>query len=121
MGKGMSLHANYAGIDQYGADVGTHATENEDTKANAKAFATRACEELGFGAGSSEHGAVMRKVDSLWDEHIANVNLHRTGTVNAGDTTGALGTVGRLLSMGGGARVWATEARRVRRRLAHEA
>ncbi|UYM04936.1 hypothetical protein [Solicola gregarius] len=91
MAKSMSLHANFAGIEQYGADVGSHGAENEGTKATAKAMATRACEELGYGAGSSQHGAVMRKLDSLFDEHIANVNLHKTGTYNAGDTMMAAG------------------------------
>lgn len=91
MGKGMSLHANYAGIEQLGADIGTHATENENIKANARSIASKACEEMGYGAGSSEHAAVMRKLEGLFEEHGANLNLHKTGTMNAGDTFQAAG------------------------------
>lgn len=91
MGQGMSLHANFAGIEQYGSDIGSHAGANVSCQAQARQIATKACEELGYGAGSSQHSAVMAKLDSLFEEHISNVNLHRSGTVNAGETFQAAG------------------------------
>ena len=90
-GSNMQLHANYGVIDQAAGDIGKFAGNIEEYRSQLKAEAANALANLGGGEGSEQHGAVMKEVDRLVDEHIRGVQAQGTGTTNAGDTMAATG------------------------------
>ncbi|MGH3360792.1 MAG: WXG100 family type VII secretion target [Nocardioidaceae bacterium] len=91
MTSNMQLHANYGAIDQASGDIGKFTGNINEYKAQIKSEASNALGNLAGGAGSEQHGQVMKEVDRLIDEHVSNLNLHQSGTSNAGDTFVATG------------------------------
>ncbi|MGH1565681.1 hypothetical protein [Mumia sp. DW29H23] len=91
------LRVDQKTLEQAGTDLAGYAGSLEDYRASLRAEAMTALGVLGGGVGSEEHGAAMRFVDRLVDEHVASVRAQRTGVGDAADTFRAAGTRMRSL------------------------
>jgi hypothetical protein len=80
------VRAEFAGIEQLGADQGAHAGTMEGFRETLRQQAAVALNDLDGGMGSDEHQACMRKVDELIDAHIAATQDYRRTTGVVGDT-----------------------------------
>lgn len=85
------LNAVFSEIDQGAADQGVHGGDFDGIGQKARSLAAKACEEMGHKAGSQEHAAVMNELERRLRDHVSNINLQKTGTMNAGDTFQATG------------------------------
>jgi uncharacterized protein YukE len=88
MTSNMQIRMNAGVIDEGAGHVGTHAAEIEAKRAELKAEAARALANLDGGAGGAQHEAVMRRIDTMIDDHLAALRQHGTGLSNAADTAG---------------------------------
>lgn len=96
MSSSMQLTMNAGIIDEGAGHLGTHIGNIETYRADLKSECSRVLGNLNGGAGHEQHGLVMRKVDSLIDEHISALGQHKTGMSNASGT--AAQTSQRMIS-----------------------
>lgn len=91
----MQLVMNQGLIDEGSANLGAHVGNVEGFRGQIKAECGRLLANFGGGAGSEEHGQVMRMVDQLIDDHVNALTTHKTGMANAAGTAAATGkTIG---------------------------
>ena len=94
------IRAEFAGIEQLGADQNAHAGSVEGYRESLRQQAMVALGNLDGGMGTEQHQACMSKVDQLIDAHIAATQGFRRGTGSAGDAlmAGGLTAQTRLAS-----------------------